>query len=107
MSLLTAKKAAEYLEIGLYVFNAEVKKGKIRFITAGSRRKYRPEDLDLWRNNTQYLLEFTNVAKPITPISPMLRVMDSGLTLESLQNKYFPKKQHNSALNTSRRLKTA
>jgi hypothetical protein len=107
MSLLTAKQSAEYLGITLYEFRQEVKKGNIRFKPVGYRRKYRPEDLDLWRNNTQYLSDYTNVVKPTTHISPMSLVMDKGITLESLQNKYYPKKQRSSVLSTSRRLRIA
>ena len=84
MSLLTAKQSAEYLEIGLYVFNAEVKKGKIRFVIAGKRRLYRPEDLDLWQRNTQTHIDYISKEKSTMPTSRSRARMVNNSTIEEL-----------------------
>jgi hypothetical protein len=84
MSLLTAKQSAEYLEISIYEFKEEVKKGTIRFKPVGKRRKYRPEDLDLWQRNTQTHIDYISKEKSTMPTSRSHAKMVNNSTIEEL-----------------------
>lgn len=97
MSLLNAKQAAKYLEIGLYAFNAEVLKGNIRIKPVGRRKMYRTEDLENWRNSTISLSVYTNAETSTTRTYRLSQVQENGCNLASLRTKYFPKKQRNIA----------
>lgn len=97
MSLLNAKQAAEYLEIGIYSFKSEVKKGNIRIKPVGKRKMYRTEDLENWRNSTTSLSAYTDAATSTTRTYRLSQAPESGYNLAYLRTKYFPKKQRNIA----------
>ena len=84
MSLLNAKEAAEYLEISIYEFKEEVKKGTIRFKPVGKRRKYRPEDLDVWQRNTQTHIDYISKEKSTMPTSRSHAKTVNNSTIEEL-----------------------
>lgn len=94
--LLTAKEAQIYLEIGRYIFEAEVKKGNIAFRMAGKTKKFPRWVLDKWLNDTTNHIDCSKEAKHITPISRTLS-KDNAYSLESLLELWTNKKPSTTA----------
>ena len=102
LQLLTGKQAAEFLNLGYKTFMKEVRKGAIGYKIVGSVRRYPMKALQEWLNNTTYHSDYTSEAKFTTLTSHSLPPMEQELTLAQLRDKYFPKKQRNGVLNTSK-----
>lgn len=102
IQLLTGKQAAEFLNLGYKTFMKEVRKGAIGYKIVGSVRRYPMKALQEWLNNTMFHFDYSNAAKFTTLTSRSLPPMEQELTLAQLRDKYFPKKQRNGVLNTSK-----
>ena len=97
MKWMTKKEVMELTGISRYELNAAIKSGKLRFQIFNKRMKFTEKDVEIWQNNTICHSDYINAVKSTTRTSRSSRVQASELTLESLQDKYFPKKQRSFA----------
>lgn len=95
--LLTAKEAQAYLEIGRYIFEAEVRKGNISFRMAGKTKKFPRWVLDKWLNDTTNHTDCSKEATSTTPIS-RTSAKDNVYSLGSLLEQWTNKKPSTTAL---------
>lgn len=94
--LMTAKEAQAYLEIGRYIFDAEVKKGNIAFRMAGKNKKFPRWVLDQWLNDTTNHIDCSKEEKPTTPTS-RIYAKDNAYSLEKLLELWTNKKPSTTA----------
>lgn len=102
--VLTAKEAQAYLNIGRYIFEAEVKKGNISFRLAGKTKKYPRWVLDKWLNDTTNHIDYLKEAKSTTPIFHASS-KDKEYSLEKLLEAWTNKQPLTTALKESQSYK--
>lgn len=95
--LLNAKEAREYLGFSRYTFEKAVNEGNIRFKLIGSKKFFPIGALDTWQSTTMNHTDCIKEAIRTTRISRTSRRAANAYSFAELQEKYFPKKQHNFA----------
>lgn len=95
--VLNSKEAREYLGLSRYLFERAVNSGDIQFKLIGSKKVFPVWALDKWQNTTTNHTDCIKEAKHTTRISRTYRQVASAYSFAELQEKYFPKKQHNFA----------
>lgn len=96
--LLTAKAAQNFLKIKRYRFEAEVKKGVIKFKIVGKTKLYPVWALKEWQKDTVTLTDCSKEATSGTPISLMSVKPESEYSFEKVREQFLKQRQLSTAL---------
>ena len=99
MKWMTKKEVMEATGISRYELNAAIESGKLRYQIFKKRMKFTERDVEQWQNDTICYTDYISEAKYRIRKSRSLQIPKNELTLESLCDKYFPKKQRSTATN--------